>query len=503
VRIPALALACLATALGCASTPLENREWLEVRTPHFEITSSLSRADTLALARDAELFQSAVEFAIGVELRPPAVPTRIFAFDDRSLTRPFAVRGEPGSFLPSLREAVILLRTGDGWRADATARVRHELVHYLLRSHAASPPPLWFDEGAAEFLSTVEIDDDAVEVGRFPANQVRVLRAEAWAPLSRVLAAQELESWGVRRRPVFVAEAWVFLHYLNFGLEGAKGRTGLASYLKRSAEGATVEQAVVEGFGVSSDELDAELQDYVRAERFHSVALRPPEAAPHELRALAPDEAMARLGWVQLALGNPERAEPWFRKALARNERNARARAGLGLAEAYQGRWDRGIEALNVAIAMEPGDARNQLDACALNLRRALETRNVATRGQLADAARRHCAIASQLDPEQPEAYVRYGASYLLPGQDPKGAEASLEHAQHKLPASLEIQLLLARVKARLGETARAREMVAGVLARTHSPAQAAEAEQVLGAIDGTLAGRKILVGPHAGAEAP
>jgi tetratricopeptide (TPR) repeat protein len=503
VRRPAVAIACLAAALGCASTPLEDREWFEVRTPHFEITSSLSRADTLLLARDAELFQRAVEFTIGAELRPPAVPTRIFAFDDRSLARPFAVRGEPGSFLPSLREAVILLRTGDGWRADATARVRHELVHYLLRSHAVSPPPLWFDEGAAEFLSTVAIHDDSIEVGRFPSARVQVLRSEAWAPLARVLAANELESWGVRRQPVFVAEAWVFLHYLNFGLEGAQGRTGLATYLKRTAEGAEVEQAVAEAFGRTTGDLDAELQDYVRAERFRSVALRPTEADPPALAPLAPDEAMVRLGFLQLALGNPERAEPWFRKAIARNERNARARAGLGLAEGAQGRWERGVEDLNVAIAMAPGDARNQLDACALNLRRALEIRNVATRGQLADAARRHCALASQLDPESPEAYARYGATYLLPGQDPKGAEASLEHARRKFPASLEIQLLLARVRARLGETARAREMVAGVLARSHSPALTAEAEQVLGAIDGTLAGRKILIGPKPGAEAP
>jgi len=499
----ALAVACLAAALGCASTPLEDREWIEVRTPHFEITSSLSRAATLALARDAELFQRAVEFAIGTPLRAPAVPTRIFAFDDRGLTRPFAVRGEPGSFLPSLREAVVLLRTGDGWREDATARVRHELVHYLLRSHAVSPPPLWFDEGAAEFLSTVAIHDDAIEVGRFPATQVQVLRGESWAPLARVLAAQELESWGARRRPVFVAEAWAFLHYLNFGLEGAQGRSGLATYLKRTAEGAGAEAAVAEGFGRSTEDLDAELQHYVRAERFRSVALRPSETDAVAATPLAPAEAMTRLGFLQLELGHPERAERWLRKALARNPRLARARAGLGVAEGQQGRWERGVEDLNVAIAMAPGDALSQLDACALNLRRALEVRNLATRGQLADAARRHCALASQLDPERPEAFARYGATFLLPGQDPKGAEASLEHARRKLPASLEIQLLLARMRARVGETARAREMVAGVLARTHSPALRTEAEQVLGVLDGTLAGRQILMGPKPGAGAP
>jgi tetratricopeptide (TPR) repeat protein len=505
VRLPATAalagpaaavLACLASALGCASKPLEERAWFEVRTKHFEITSSLPREDTLALARDAELFQTAVEFAIGAELRPSVVPVKIVALDDRTLEREFAVRGEAGSFLASLRESVIVLRTGDGWRADATARVRHEYVHHLLRSHAAEPPPLWFDEGAAEFLSTVEIGDDVVLVGRFPPDRVRLLRSETWAPLARVLAAEEIESWGARRRPVFLAASWAFLHYLNFGLEGERGRVGLATYLARRAEGAEIGAAIQEGFGESLDDLDARLQDYVRAARFREVALRSPDSAPPTLVPLAASEACARLGWLQLALGHPDRAEEWFRKAIARDDRNARAHAGLGLAQGYQGRWAPGIDAINVAIALDPKDVRSQLDACALTLRQALETRALDARSQLAESARHHCAIASQLDPSQPEAFARYGATYLLPGQDPKSGEAALEHAHRLLPASLEIELLLARLRARLGETERARAIVADVLARTHSPALREEAERVLAVIEGTLEGRKILIGP-------
>ena len=155
----ALLLAGLTAALGCATRPLDAREWLVVATPHFEVVSSLGKDATLELARDAERFHRAVEFVLGAPLAAPAVPTRVYAFDDRTPGRPFAIRAEAGYFLPTLREALIVLRTGDGWRDDATKELRHEYVHYLLRSQPGPPLPLWFDEGVAEFLSTVAIDD--------------------------------------------------------------------------------------------------------------------------------------------------------------------------------------------------------------------------------------------------------------------------------------------------------------------------------------------------------
>ena len=63
--------------LGCATKPLHELDWVEVRTPHFEIVSSLSDDETRELARDAELFHAATEFVMGTPLRPPAVPTQV------------------------------------------------------------------------------------------------------------------------------------------------------------------------------------------------------------------------------------------------------------------------------------------------------------------------------------------------------------------------------------------------------------------------------------------
>ena len=495
----ALSLCLLAASPGCATRPLDAREWLLVATPHFEVVSSLGKDETLELARDAERFHQAVEFVLGLPLAAPAVPTRIYAFDDRTLTRPFAIRGEAGYLLPTLRETLIVLRTGDGWREDATEQLRHEYVHHLLRSQPGSPLPLWFDEGAAEFLSTVAIRDDRIELGHFRADHVRALDDQTWVPLGRILEASDLESWGDRRGGLFPAEAWLFVHYLNFGMQGPEGRTALARYLELSTAGVPPPEAVRQAFGVGLGSLDSEVQDYADRERFDAAVVRAAPFEPSEVRVLAKDEVATRLGSLSLALGKPEQAGRWFQKGIAANPREARAHAGLGVAEGQLGRAQPAVEHLDIALGIAQEDPLNHLDAAAYYLSRALDTRAAGPRAELAAGVRRHAARASELAP-LPEAYALYGASYLLAGEDPAEGLAALEHAQQLLPASHEVALLLARTQARLGRPVQARELVVAILARAHSGRVRAEAEQVLGVVDSTVARRQVLKGPGSGA---
>ena len=320
-----LLLAGLASALGCATRPLDQQDWLAVTTPHFEVVSTLGRQATLELARDAERFHQSVEFVLGLPLEAPAVPTRIYAFDDRTPMRPFAIRAESGYFLPTLREALIVLRTGDGWRDDATLELRHAYVHYLLRRQPDVAVPLWFEEGAAEFLSTVAIHDDRMELGRFRADYVKLLGQRTWVPLPRILEATDLDGWPQTRVELYHAEAWLFVHYLNFGMQGSAGRAALAKLLERSAAGEPVAAAVRQAFGTGLDELDSAVQDYSDHANFDSVVVRGAPFEPAEVRPLAKSEGMARLGRLSLALGRPEQAEGWFEKSVALDRRNANA----------------------------------------------------------------------------------------------------------------------------------------------------------------------------------
>jgi tetratricopeptide (TPR) repeat protein len=284
-------------------------------------------------------------------------------------------------------------------------------------------------------------------------------------------------------------------------MQGSEGRAGLARYLERSAAGATAAEAARAAFGIDLGDLDADVQDYAGRERFDSAVVRAAAFPAPDVRALSKAEVTARLGALSLALRRPEQAERWYRKAVAEDGRDARARAGLGVALGQLGRGQEGVEHLDIALGIAQDDPLVHLDAAAFALARALDPRSAGSRAELAEGVRSHAARGAELRADLPEAYARYGASYLIPGQDPEAGLAALEHARTLLPASHEIDLLLARVHARAGRHAMAREKVVGVLSRTHSGLQRAEAEQILGVVDSTVARRQILKGP--GSEDP
>jgi tetratricopeptide (TPR) repeat protein len=471
---------------ACVTKPLHERDWIEVRTPHFEIVSSLGERGTSRLARDAELFHAAIEWAMGTPLRAPAVPTRIYAFNERGFRRPFAVRGAPSSFLPSLREAVIVLRSGRGWQFDTTQSLLHEYVHYLLRNHGGFDQPLWFDEGSAEFLSTVEVRGDHGALGGFRQDHVKQLRDQPWVPLIRILGVEDLEGWGSRKRAIFYAESWAFVHYLNFGLEKpGQGQARLGRYFRSVANGASHERAIRKAFGVSPRSLDRRLQRYVREERFGAAAIRfehPEAVEAAEPRPLSRDEVVTRLGWLLISLERAKPAQRYLEMAIAANPHNARAHAGLGAVEELRGRWDTAIPHFGRALGIAPDDPFNHLDVGAHYHERAAEARDAEARAQLAALARSHYARSWEIDDSLPEAYAMYGATFLLEGEETQRGLEPLEHASRMLPSSLEIKLLLARLYARLGRPLAARSLALAVSSRTHSEALRAEAQEIAAA---------------------
>ena len=187
MRLVPLLVAAL--ALGCATTPLDRRTWLAVETRHFSVRSALSPEETRQLARDLERFRATVAWSQGGRLAAPAARIQVRAFDGRTVVRPFDVRGQRGYFLPEGDGGLLVLRAGGGFRGDASPEVRHALAHWILRGAGGPSPPLWIDEGLAQLLSTVEVGDDAADVGVLREDHVRTIRNETWLPVDHLLEA--------------------------------------------------------------------------------------------------------------------------------------------------------------------------------------------------------------------------------------------------------------------------------------------------------------------------
>ncbi len=117
-KIRATLLLAALLSLACATRSPGRQSFVSVQTPHFEIVSSFGEQRTLALARRLESFRAGVSRAIGAESvsRVGHAPrVRVLAFDDRSLTRPFARREEAVYFMPTVEAGLLVIRASGAW----------------------------------------------------------------------------------------------------------------------------------------------------------------------------------------------------------------------------------------------------------------------------------------------------------------------------------------------------------------------------------------------------
>lgn len=458
---------------GCVHGFPQRTPWIEVRTPNFVLLSPMRMAEAAELASDLESFRSVVEIVTGRKIPPSPVPVRVYAFDSERTYRPFSLHGAAGYFASSMRASTIVVSDWRWQGFEARDVLQHEYVHFLLRNRGHHAYPPWYDEGMAEFLSTVQRRNDAVEIGRPARHRIREPRRSDWLPLEDLLGLRSFEGLSGELTASFYAEAWAFVHYLYLGREGPKKRGELTLYLKALRAGSSNEEAVVQAFGAESRVLGHQLRSYLERGHYTYFTASPERfdaGATPQVRVLSEAQVASALGELSNAIGRYEQAERHYAAALVARPGDARALAGLGTALAGQGRLEAASARFEAALAADPDDALVELDqANSLHARARAETDDAAARKRLAAQARRHYVRAWKLDDSIPETYAEYGATFLLDGEDPARGRATLEHAEKLLPASPEIKLSLARVYAKLGRREEARDLALVVSTWSHS----------------------------------
>lgn len=489
------ALAVLTTS--CAKPPIDVNDWLELHTRHFSITSALGSEETIQLAEDLENFRAGIEFLLGETLSAPPIRTRVYAFDGRTVVRPFDQGGASGYSLPSLDGTLIVLRTGGGWRRDATDTLRLEYTRFLLRNREGLNLPLWYDEGFGLFASTLKVKDDRIDVGLPRPDYIVRLRDRLELSLTRLIQLQDLTGLGIREREIFDAESWAFVHYLTF----QTGRPGqaqhrFARYFDLIGQGASYPRALEQAFGQGTDSLERALAKYVRERSFEAMEVK--MTGRDEIRIATPQRlpttrALSRLGWLAIQLERPRQAREYFRSALSLDPRNASAVSGLGAAARIDEKWQNAAHHNARALDLSPKDPLVQLEIGRYHAARAAkETGSESQIGEL-ERAREHFETSLSEFSTNPEAYARLGMTYLMQGQEPEKAVKLLQKAQLLLPSSLEIELLRARVELALGHSSNARYLATSVASRTLESRIGREAQNLLDEIGGRSIDRQAI----------
>jgi tetratricopeptide (TPR) repeat protein len=451
--------------------PAENQKWVRIVTPRFDVVSSATDYRTREIAHDLETLATALH-----ELQPPsnasAPRTRVVIFGRRRDGQPYfdallqRAKARVGGLFIGRNERGVML-------VDASSSIEertpyHELVHSLLASRGPRPP-LWIEEGLAEFYSNAQFGRGEITFG-FPIHEhVHLMRSRPLVPMRDIFATRfESEE---SMNTIFYAESWAAVDSLI-----ALNRREFPSFVADLIAGMDVDVALRTHYRRSVDDLMNAVAMYVSPEHplvtFRIAAPAAPDVEPPRLLTRA--DVLEHLGEVlAIVPGLEGEAERHFRAALAIDPKYALALTSIGALRLAGKKFTDADRLFKQAAELAPNDPAVLLARAESLLRDELgpfaETNEITHEDILRFHEARAVAqeaLAKGADPGR--AYGVIGTSYLRDADVTPGI-AALEQAHALLPARADYAIHLFAMLRQTGQTAKADALFAD-LDSMHDP---------------------------------
>jgi tetratricopeptide (TPR) repeat protein len=305
--------------------PRENQPWIRVRTPHFDVLSSAGEKRTRDIAGDLESVANALTQSIP-RFQSGRVPTTVFVFSSRRESQPYF---ELLTGMERTRVAGLYIRHDDGGAMfiDGSNRsfertAMHELVHDLLRQGDVIPP-LWLEEGLAEYIANAQVSKKGVTAGLPIAPHVNLLAATPAKTLDEMLAVK-IES-PEATSSYFYAYSWAAVHWLM-----QTDSNAFFPFLRDVESGTPVATALRTHFRKSLDDLKRGIQLNARQTASVRLAAHVPEITTASVPVDRPTLLYELGSFLNHVAGAEKESERHFREALRLDPKHARTLAALG-----------------------------------------------------------------------------------------------------------------------------------------------------------------------------
>lgn len=342
-----LLLACFH---GRPASAADQPKWLEIHSSHFKIVTDAGDKKGREVALRFEQMRIVFATLLTKERLNQPRPLTILALkSDKSYYQVAPLRqGQPidvpGFLVPGEDQDFIVLNLleDEPWRA-----VAHDFAHLLLNSNYP-PAQAWFDEGLAEYFSSIRLDNKQVDLGGDPElrtltaqdvqpNQrethppkslTELLSAQVWLSIPDLFSMKQDSSAESTHHTLFYAQSWMVMHYLLNQKKLAETGNYFDLVLNQHVQ---TEDAIQKAYGMTAAQFEQAVKDYFHAQTALATALDnarqknpgPNPATPaqvvHFPAPMGPDdiainskplpEADARVLYAEVQVRIPERRE--------------------------------------------------------------------------------------------------------------------------------------------------------------------------------------------------
>ena len=489
-RLRHVVLLLTATAILNHLSHAGEAPWLEVKSPHFSVVTDAGEKRGREVATRFEQMRSVYANLLTRSNVNLPIPLQIVAFRNTKEFRQVAPlwNGKPvqlaGLFQGGSDRCFIMLdmSTEDPWRV-----VFHEYAHQLMNGTLSTQLDPWFEEGFAEYFSSIEVDSHQARVGKIPDQTYEIVRQQGMMKVSDLFRVQHDSSTyneSGDRRTVFYAESSMVVHYIyDNGL-----MLKLAAYFDaRYNKSASVEDAIQQAFGMSAANFDKAIHSYVAGGqyKYYSMKTMPDiETNGYIARPLTSTDAAATIADIHAhSRDYRQQAVSEFEEVLKSDPDNAAACRGMGFVSLQRRDFEQAREFFERAAKADPRDPRVHYYAGVLMNMRSF------TGEPDPEAVVNELKTAVTLDPNFADAYIQLAYAERRTGDIP-GALASAKKAIDLNPTNVSYYFIVAEMYLQQNKT----EDALGIyraLTKSSDPAMAARASDTVSRIERMQAGMR------------
>jgi tetratricopeptide (TPR) repeat protein len=442
-----LALALSLTLFAPVSTVASESQWLEVDSPHFSVITDAGEKRGREVAQRFEQMRAVFStLLVKANVNLP-IPLQIVAFRNSKELRQVVPlwHGKPiqvaGLFQGGQDRCFIML---DMSVENPWTVVFHEYAHQLMNGNLTAPVDPWFQEGFAEYFSSIEVDGKQARVGKIPDYDYQILQQMGMmkvADLFRVQQNSATYNESGDHRTTFYAESSIVVHYLYDNKLIPK----LATYFTLKIDkGVPVDEAIQQSFGMSGAQLDKELRNYISSGHYMYYPLPSPAdivKANYATKPLTPYDSSAVIADIHLhSMDYQAKAAAEFQEILKADPNNAAAARGLGYAYLEARNFDGAAEYFKRAAQEDSKDPRVHYYSAMLMSREGSFTGD----SNLSDVVK-ELQTAISLDPAFADAYTLLAFAQARSG-DPKSGVTTMQKAVTLSPQNEQYRFNLAQM---------------------------------------------------------